>query len=58
MVMSRVNSGEGDVKMRLVPFSRDTVIELVVFALLPVLPLTLTLISFEELLTRALNVVF
>ncbi|OLC59537.1 MAG: hypothetical protein AUH76_14300 [Candidatus Rokubacteria bacterium 13_1_40CM_4_67_11] len=45
-------------EMRLVPFSKETVIELAVFTLLPVLPLTLTLISFEELLTRALKVVF
>jgi len=45
-------------EMRLVPFSRETVIELAVFALIPVLPLTLTLISFEELVTRALKVVF
>jgi len=45
-------------EMRLVPFGRDTVIELAVFALIPVLPLTLTLISFEELVTRALKVVF
>jgi len=44
-------------EMRIVPFGRDTVIELAVFALLPVLPLALTLISFEELLDRALKIV-
>jgi hypothetical protein len=44
--------------MRLVPFTRDTVLQLAVTALLPVAPLLLTLVSLEELLKRLLQVVF
>jgi len=45
-------------EMRLVPFTKETVIELALFTLLPLLPLTFTLISFDELLTHALKIVF
>jgi hypothetical protein len=40
------------------PFTRNTVIQLAVFTLLPLLPLTLTMFSLEELLGRLLKVVF
>ena len=43
--------------MRLVPFTGQTVMELAVATLLPVLPLTLTMISLEELLSRLLKIV-
>ena len=43
--------------MRLVPFSGQTVMQLAVATLLPVLPLTLTMISLEELLGRLLKIV-
>jgi hypothetical protein len=44
--------------MRFVPFTLQTVLQLVVATLLPVLPLTLTMISLEELLRRLLKLVF
>lgn len=44
--------------MRVVPFSRDTVVQLAVITLLPVAPLLLTMVSLEELLKRLLQVVF
>jgi hypothetical protein len=44
--------------MRWVPFTMQTVLQLAVTTLLPVLPLTLTMISFEELLDRVLAVLF
>ena len=44
--------------MRLVPFTRDTVLQLAVITLLPVAPLALTMVSLEELLKRLLQVVF
>ena len=44
--------------MRLVPFSKDTVLQLAVVTLAPLLPLTLTMISLEELLKRLLSAVF
>ena len=44
--------------MRIVPFSKETVFQLGVITLAPLLPLTLTMISFEELLTRLLSAVF
>ena len=44
--------------MRIVPFSRDTVIQLAVITLLPVAPLLLTMVSAEELLKRLLQIVF
>ena len=40
--------------MRLVPFTRKTVLQLAVIALLPVAPLLLTMVSLEELLKRLL----
>jgi hypothetical protein len=44
--------------MRFVPFSKDTVIQLAIVTLAPLLPLTLTMISLEELLKRLLGAVF
>jgi hypothetical protein len=44
--------------MRVVPFSKETVFQLGVATLVPLLPLTLTMISFEELLKRLLGAVF
>jgi len=43
--------------MRLVPFAGQTVLQLAVTTLLPVVPLTLTMISLEELLQRLLKIV-
>ena len=45
-------------EMRFVPFTLQTVLQLSVTTLLPVLPLMLTMISLEELLERLLKVVF
>jgi len=45
-------------EMRLVPFSKDTVLQLAIVTLAPVAPLLLTMISFEELMKRLLSVVF
>ena len=44
--------------MRWVPFTGQTVLQLAVTTLLPVVPLTLTMISLEELLERLLEMVF
>jgi hypothetical protein len=44
--------------MRFVPFTGQTVLQLAVTTLVPVVPLTLTMISLEELLERLLKVVF
>lgn len=40
------------------PFSKDTVIQLIVITLLPILPLVLTLIPLEELILKLLGAVF
>jgi Ca2+/Na+ antiporter len=40
------------------PFGKDTVIQLVVLTLLPVLPLVLTMIPLEELITKLVGAVF
>jgi hypothetical protein len=52
------NSFEVVKGMRLVPFTTQTVLQLAVPTLLPVLPLMLTMISLEQLLERLLAVVF
>lgn len=44
--------------MKYVPFGLSTVFQLAVITLLPVLPLTLTMISLEELLERLIKMVF
>ena len=44
--------------MRWVPFTLPTVLQLAVTTLLPVVPLTLTMISLEELLERLLKLLF
>jgi hypothetical protein len=41
-----------------IPFSRDAVIQLIVIILLPVLPLTLTMMPLEELIAKLFNVIF
>jgi hypothetical protein len=50
------NSFEVVRSMRLVPITRDTLVQLVVMTLLPVAPLLLTMISPEELLGQFLKV--
>ena len=40
------------------PFTSQTVLQLAIATLAPVLPLTLTLISLEELLERLLKIIF
>jgi hypothetical protein len=45
-------------EMRLVPITRDLVIQLVVVTLLPLAPLLLTMISVEELLGQFVRIVF
>lgn len=52
------NSFEVIRTMRTIPFSREHLLQLGVLALLPMLPLLLTLVSFEELLGRLFKVVF
>ena len=52
------NSFEVVVGMRSVPFTGQTILQLAVATLLPVLPLTLTMISLEELVDRLLQMVF
>ena len=45
-------------EMRLVPFDLRTVVQLGVTTLLPVLPLTLTMIPLDQLIDRVLNTIF
>jgi hypothetical protein len=52
------NSFEVVKGMRWVPFTTQTVPQLAITSLLPVVPLTLTLISLEQLLERLLKVAF
>jgi len=52
------NSFEVLKEMKYVPFGLSTVFQLAVITLLPVLPLTLTMISLEELLERLIKMVF
>jgi hypothetical protein len=52
------NSFEIVRSMRVVPFTRDTVLQLAAITLAPVAPLLLTMVSLEELLKRLLQVVF
>jgi len=52
------NSYELVRSMRLAPITRDAVLQVVVITLLPVAPLLLTMVSWEELLKRLLQVVF
>jgi hypothetical protein len=44
--------------MRMVPFTRDAVVQLVAITLLPIAPLLLTMVSLEELVARLLQIVF
>ncbi len=43
--------------MRTIPFTRDTIIQLAVITLLPIAPLLLTLVSFEEILKGLLQII-
>ena len=52
------NSFEVIKTMRLAPFSKETVFQLGLVTLAPLLPLTLTMLSLEELLKRLLGAVF
>jgi len=44
--------------IRPIPFTKETVIQLIVIILLPVLPLALTIMPLEELITKFLGVIF
>ena len=44
--------------MRVVPFSKETVMQLAIVTAAPLLPLLLTMISAEELIKRLLSAVF
>jgi len=44
--------------MSLVPFTRQALVQLTVFTLVPLVPLLLTMVSFEDLIARLLKVVF
>ncbi len=44
--------------MRIVPFTKETILQLAIITLLPFLPLTLTMFSLEELIDRILKSVF
>jgi hypothetical protein len=52
------NSYEMVTQMRSVPFTLRTALQLAVFTLLPLLPLTLTMFSVDELVQRLLKIVF
>ena len=52
------NSFEVVRSMRVVPITRDTLVQLIVVTLLPIAPLVLTMISPEELLGQFLKVLF
>jgi hypothetical protein len=45
-------------EMRSVPFTIRDVMQLAAISLLPILPLTLTMFSLQELLERALKLIF
>ena len=52
------NSYEVIKEMRLFPFSKETILQLAVITLLPVVPLVFTMFSAQQLLDRFLNTVF
>jgi hypothetical protein len=52
------NSFEVIKTMRFVPFTKETVLQLSIVTLVPLVPLLLTMISLEELLKRLLSAVF
>jgi hypothetical protein len=52
------NSFEVVRTMKIVPFGKESLIQLGVLALLPMLPLALTMVSFEDLLKKLLQAVF
>lgn len=44
--------------IRSFPFDKDTVIQVIFFVLIPMLPLVLTMISLEDLIKRFVEVIF
>jgi hypothetical protein len=52
------NSFEVARGMRLVPFGRSTLLQLIFLMALPLLPLTLTMIPLDQLIDRAIGVFF
>jgi hypothetical protein len=52
------NSFEVARSMRVIPITRETLVQLIIFTLLPVAPLLLTMISVDELLNQLVKVVF
>lgn len=44
--------------MKIIPITRETLVQLVILTLLPVAPLLLTMISVDELLNQLIKVVF
>jgi hypothetical protein len=52
------NSFEVARSMRVIPITRETLVQLIIFTLLPVAPLLLTMISLDELLNQLVKVVF
>lgn len=53
-----VNSFQVIQGIRFAPFGKDAVIQVILFVLIPMLPLVLTMISLEELIKKFLQVVF
>jgi len=52
------NSFEVVRQTRLLPFGKDTVLRLAIIILLPLLPLTLTMIPLEEMINRLIGILF
>jgi hypothetical protein len=52
------NSFEIIRSIRPIHFSKETVLQFIIIILLPVLPLTLTIMPLEELITKFLGVIF
>ena len=52
------NSFEVVRTMRVVPFSKETIIQLAVVTVAPVAPLLLTMMSLEDILKKLLGIVF
>lgn len=52
------NSFQGICEIRSFPFDKDTIIQVVLFVLIPMLPLVLTMISLEELVKKFFEAIF
>jgi hypothetical protein len=57
-LMPMLKSFDAVKDMRSLPFTRQSVLQLAMLTLLPLVPLLLTMVSFEELIDRLLKVVF